>query len=245
MSTKTALVTGGSRGIGLAVATALARQGWSVMITARHEDTLADADRSLREAGSPHVATLACDLSDHAATQRIMDRYSQDFTSMDALVLNAGVGTAGPIADYPMSRFDKTVDVNLRAPFELLQRALPLLKEAANTNQLTGAKVIALSSLTGVYAEAGLAAYGATKAAMLSLVETLNAEESAHGVTGTAVAPGYVHTEMSAWITDRIPAETMIPVEDIVEIVVCMLRMSSRTVVPRIIVTRAGAGLNA
>ena len=245
MSAKTALVTGGSRGIGLAVATALARQGWSVMITARNVDTLTEAERSLLEAGSPHVATLACDLADHAAAQRIMARYSQDFTSMDALVLNAGVGTAGPIAGYPMSRFDKTVDVNLRDPFELLQRALPLLKEAADANPAAGAKVIALSSLTGVYAEAGLAAYGATKAAMLSLVETLNAEESAHGVTGTAVAPGYVHTEMSAWITDRIPAETMIPVEDIVEIVVSMLRMSSRTVVPRIIVTRAGAGLNA
>jgi NAD(P)-dependent dehydrogenase (short-subunit alcohol dehydrogenase family) len=92
-----------------------------------------------------------------------------------------------------------------------------------------------------VYAEAGLAAYGASKAAVVSLVEALNAEESGNGVTATAIAPGFVDTDMAAWVTDRIPAEAMIPVADIVTLVNGLLDLSARSVVPLMIVNRAGA----
>lgn len=245
MSEKTALITGGSRGIGLAIATALAREGWSLLITARSADTLDSAARTLTDAGAASVRTAACDLADRDAPAAIVAAFGEAFTAMDALILNAGVGTAGTIAEYPMRRFDKTVDVNLRAPFELLQRSLPLLRVAADANPVRGAKVVALASLAGVYPEAGLAAYGATKAAMLSLVDTLNAEESASGISGTALAPGYVETDMSAWITDRIPADTMIAVDDVVEIVLSMLRLSARTMVSRVVINRAGAGTSA
>ena len=97
-----------------------------------------------------------------------------------------------------------------------------------------------LSSITGIYAEAGLAAYGASKAAMLSLVETLNAEESANGITATAIAPAYVDTDMSAWTHDTIAPETMIPASDIAIIVDSLLRLSHRSVIGPIIMTRAG-----
>jgi NAD(P)-dependent dehydrogenase (short-subunit alcohol dehydrogenase family) len=101
--------------------------------------------------------------------------------------------------------------------------------------------VVALSSITGVYPEAGLAAYGATKAALRSLVATLNAEESGRGVCATAIAPGYVETDMSAWVTDRVPAEQMIPVADIVGLVESLVSLSARSVVAEIVVSRAGA----
>ena len=80
---------------------------------------------------------------------------------------------------------------------------------------------------------------------MLSLVETLNAEESGNGISGTSIAPGYVDTDMSDWTKDKIPADTMIRVGDIVELAASVLRLSSRAVVPRLVVTRAGAGLGA
>jgi short-subunit dehydrogenase len=99
---------------------------------------------------------------------------------------------------------------------------------------------VALASITGVYAEAGLAVYGATKAALISLTETLNVEESGNGVSATALAPAYVDTDMSAWIHDTIPPEAMIEVNDIVELVDALLRLSSRAVVPKIVVGRAG-----
>jgi 3-oxoacyl-[acyl-carrier protein] reductase len=79
----------------------------------------------------------------------------------------------------------------------LVQQSLPLLREAANHDSRTGAKVIGLASITGVYVEAGLGIYGATKAALLSLIETVNLEESGNGVTATAIAPAYVDTDMS------------------------------------------------
>ncbi|MGB3371716.1 MAG: SDR family oxidoreductase, partial [Rhodococcus sp. (in: high G+C Gram-positive bacteria)] len=148
-------------------------------------------------------------------------------------------------ADYPMRRFDKTLDVNFRAPFQVLQNSIPLLRRGVEENPDGGAKVIALASMAGVYSEAGLAVYGATKAAMLSLVETLNAEESGNGISGTSIAPGYVDTDMSDWTKDKIPADTMIRVGDIVELAASVLRLSSRAVVPRLVVTRAGAGLGA
>lgn len=156
-----------------------------------------------------------------------------------ALILNAGVGTSGRVADYPMRRFDKTVAVNLRTPFALLQASLPLLRAAADADLAAGAKMIALASMAGVYAESGLAVYGATKAALISMVEALNAEESGNGVSATAIAPGYVDTDMS-WTHDQITPDTMITVDDIVELVDGLLKISSRAVVPKVVMTRAG-----
>ncbi len=245
MAGKSALVTGGSRGIGLGIATRLAELGYSLTITARTQETLDAVEPTLRAAGAPHVVSVSADLADRESADKIVAVHREHFESMDALILNAGVGTAGSIADYPMRRFDKTLDVNLRAPFTLLQSSIPLLRAAAEQNPGTGAKVIALASLAGVYSEAGLGIYGATKAAMLSLIDTLNSEESSNGVTGTSIAPGYVDTDMSDWTKGKIPADTMIQVADIVELATSILKLSFRAVVPRIVVTRAGAGLGA
>lgn len=241
---KTALVTGGSRGIGLGIATRMAELGYSLTITARDSNVLEAVTTDLLAAGAPRVVTVAADLADREAADRIVEAHAKAYGSMHALVLNAGVGTAGSIADYPLRRFDKTLDVNFRAPFQVLQNSIPLLRKGVEDSD-RGAKVIALASMAGVYSEAGLAVYGATKAAMLSLVETLNAEESGNGISGTSIAPGYVDTDMSDWTKDKIPAETMIRVGDIVELATSVLKLSSRAVVPRLVVTRAGAGLGA
>lgn len=240
---KSALVTGGSRGIGLGIATRMAEMGYSLTITARSADALTEVSEVLVAAGAPRVVAVAADLADREAVDRIVRTHAEAFGSMNALVLNAGVGTAGSIADYPLRRFDKTLDVNFRAPFQVLQGSIPLLREGVKENPDGGAKVIALASMAGVYSEVGLAVYGATKAAMLSLVETLNAEESGNGIAGTSIAPGYVDTDMSDWTKDKIPADTMIRVGDIVELATSVLKLSSRAVVPRLVVGRAGAGL--
>lgn len=241
--TATALVTGASRGIGLGVATRLAQQGYALTVSARAAARLDEVAAELRRAGAPEVRAVAADLADPGTPDTLVRAHEQAFGTMRALILNAGVGTAGRIAEFPAHRFDKTVAVNLTAPFALLRAALPLLRAAAAADPARGAKVVALASVTGVYAEAGLAAYGATKAALISLVEAFDAEESAGGVTASAIAPGYVDTDMSGWIKDRIPADTMIPVADVVELVTALLALSSRTVVPKLVLGRAGAGL--
>ncbi|MHA4853773.1 SDR family NAD(P)-dependent oxidoreductase [Rhodococcus sp. MSC1_016] len=237
---RSALITGASRGIGRGIATRLAEAGYGLTLSARDAERLEVVAAELRAAGAKEVVVVAGDLADEASAGRVVTAHADTFGSLNALVLNAGVGTAGPIGEFPMRRFAKSVDVNLRAPFSLLQQALPMLRTAATENPAKGAKVIALASITGVYAEAGLAVYGATKAALMSLVETLNVEESGNGVSATALAPAFVDTDMSAWTHDKIPPESMIEVNDIVELVDALLRLSSRAVVPKIVVGRAG-----
>ncbi|QCQ92633.1 SDR family NAD(P)-dependent oxidoreductase [Rhodococcus sp. SGAir0479] len=239
--TNSALITGASRGIGLGIARRLAEQGYGLTITARDGARLDAVAADLRAAGAPDVVAVAADSADPDTAAALTEAHATRFGAMRALVLNAGVGTAGPIAEFPMRRFDKTVAVNLAAPFALLQRALPLLRAGAAANPDHGAKVVAVSSITGVYAEANLAVYGATKAALMSLVQTLNAEESGNGVAGTAIAPAYVDTDMSEWTKDRIPAATMLTVGDVVELVDAVLRLSNRAVLSSMVLSRAGA----
>src|SRR5690606_12038575 len=97
-----------------------------------------------------------------------------------------------------------------------------------------------MSSITGVFAEPGLAAYGATKAALISLAETLNAEESGGGVMATAIDPAYVNTDMSAWTTDTVPAEQMLDVADVVAVVRMLLELGRSASVTRIVLSRSG-----
>jgi NAD(P)-dependent dehydrogenase (short-subunit alcohol dehydrogenase family) len=165
---------------------------------------------------------------------------------MDVLVLAGGVGTGGPLERLPRHRAEKTLAVNLTSAVTILQTALPMLRAAADADPERGARVIALASLAGIHAEPGLAVYGASKAAVISLMEALNAEESGRGVMATAIAPGYVATDMSAWVTDTIPADTMIPVDDVVAVVRMLLGLSRRTSLTRVVLTRSGtAGFSA
>jgi len=237
---RTALITGASRGIGRGIAVELARQGFGLTISARSSadlDALADA---LAQAGAGKVVCHAADLADRTVLPALIAQHRETFHSMDALLLSGGVGTAGPIATMHTRRADKTLEVNFTSALTLIQHALPLLRTAAQADPSHAARIIALASITGIYAEPGLAAYGASKAALISLSETLNAEESGNGVMATAIAPGYVATDMSAWTTDTIPVATMIPVDDIVAIVRMLLSLGRTTCIPRIILSRAG-----
>jgi NAD(P)-dependent dehydrogenase (short-subunit alcohol dehydrogenase family) len=179
-------------------------------------------------------------MSDHASLPALVRAHGEKFGSMTALVVNAGVGTAGRIADFPMQRLAKTVDVNFTAAMMLIQQAIPLLRKAAEDDPVRGANVIGLASITGVYPESGLAVYGAAKAALVSLLETVNLEESANGINATALAPGYVDTDMAAWVSDRIPADEMIPVADVVSLVSMLVNLSSNTTISRVVLSRSG-----
>ena len=241
MSHQSALVTGASRGIGLGIARMLARRGYHLTISARDEVRLQLVAAELADLGAPRVVVVAHDLADDEAAAAVVGAHVQAYASMSVLVLNAGTGTAGSIGQLPLDRFDKTVRVNLRAPFAMLQASLPALRAAAAADPEHGSRVIALASIAGVHAEPGLAAYSATKAALLSLVDAVNREESARGVLATALAPGFVDTDMAAWVRDKIPPEQMIPVDDIVALVETLIALSRRSVIDQVVIGRAGA----
>ncbi len=241
MSTPSALVTGASRGIGLGIAMRLARQGYRLSVAARDAERLESVADQLLDAGAPEVQAMAGDMAVEAYLGDLVEAHEVRFEMIDVLVLNAGVGSAGALADFHPRRFDKQVTLNLRAPFVLLQKAMPLLRKAAAANPTRGAKVVALSSITGVYAEPELAVYGATKAALMSLVRSVNREESGGGVCATAISPAYVDTDMAVHAHDRIPAETMLEVADVVEMVDACLRLSARATVPEIVMARSSS----
>jgi 3-oxoacyl-[acyl-carrier protein] reductase len=240
-STPTALITGGSRGIGFGIATHLASRGWALTLNARGADRLKEAQHELERLGGT-VQIVASDLADEVAADDVVASHEREFGSMNALILAAGVGYAAALDGYPMHRFDKQFAVNLRAPFTLVSQALPLLRAGARALPERGGRVVALASLEGVYPDDDLAAYGASKAALVSLIRSINAEEGANGITASAISPGYVHTDMSAWVSETVAPDTMISVADIVKVVELVLGVSPNAVLPHIIVNRARAG---
>jgi 3-oxoacyl-[acyl-carrier protein] reductase len=238
--TRSALVTGASRGIGLGLALRLASRGHGLTITARDAGQLDEVAAELRGTGASEVIAVPGDWSDEDQVERVLDRHEDTFGEMAVLALAAGVGSAGPIAGYPMTRYDKQFAVNTRGSFQAISRALPMLRKAAARDLASGARIIALASIGGVYTERDLAVYGASKAALISMCRSVNLEESDGGVSATAIAPGYVDTDMSAWVHDDVAPEQMISVADVVELADALLRLSSRAVVPELVISRAG-----
>lgn len=235
-----ALITGASRGIGRAIALHLAELGYRLTLTARGAEALEVVAQKAAKAGSPQVEVVAADSANREALASVVETHETAYGAMDALILNAGVGTSGPIDATDLQRLDKTLEVNFVSAVLLIRSALPMLRKAAASPCSCGSRILALSSITGAYAEPGLAVYGASKAALLSLIETTNIEEASNGVTATAIAPAFVATDMSAWIADVIDPDSMIPTSDIVHVIDMLLNLSSRSVIGRIVMSRAG-----
>jgi len=235
-----ALVSGASRGIGYGIATYLAREGWNLTLTARDPDRLGEVQNEFEAIGAT-VQTVAGEISDDDLLATLAERHETLFGTMNALVLAAGVGSAAPLQGYPMRRFDKQLAVNFRAPMALTSKVLPLLRAGAESDPQRGGRIVALTSLEGVHPEEGLGPYGASKAALISLVKSINLEEGRNGITATAISPGYVDTAMSAWVADRVPPESMIQVRDIVRVVDLVMNLSPTAVVPHVVMNRIGA----
>jgi NAD(P)-dependent dehydrogenase (short-subunit alcohol dehydrogenase family) len=240
---RTAVVTGASRGIGRAIAERLAAEGWDLLLSARGGPGLDDAVAHM--AGSAaDVRAVAADMSAPADVEALARACNERGDELDLLVLAAGIGSGGPIEGYPMHRLDRQFAVNVRAPFQLVSLLLPALRAAAARRPALGARVVAISSITGQAAEPGLAAYGATKSALTLLCETITAEEGVNGVLATAIAPGYVDTDMTTWVHGSIPPDQMMKTSDIAEIALAITRLSPCAAVPAVIMTRPGPNLH-
>lgn len=239
---RSALVTGASRGIGRAIAGRLAAEGYDLTISARDVGSLRTVAADLASCGVK-VFCQAADMADEDQVNELAAAHLEHYGQLNSLVLSAGVGMAGELAKYPLRRLDSQLAVNLRGPLLLVQRLLPALRKAAETDPVSAARIIAIASITGVASEPGLAAYGASKAALISLCQSITVAESGHGVIATAISPGYVDTDMAAWVRDRISPADMISTSDIAELAIAVCRMSRHAAVPHIVVTRAGEQL--
>lgn len=223
---RSALITGGSSGIGLAIARALQEDGYELTLASRRAERIEPAAAELGALG------IAADVSNEEDCARLVDAHRERYGGLDVLVNSAGIGIAGKIEDQPAKHVDLQLDVNLRGLLVVTRLALPLLKESKG-------HVINLASIAGTQPTPVLAVYGATKAAVLALTRSLNAELEADGVRCTALAPAFVDTPMASW--SGIPPEQMIRPEDCAELVRAVLRLSPYARVPEIVVERMGA----
>jgi NAD(P)-dependent dehydrogenase (short-subunit alcohol dehydrogenase family) len=218
-----ALVTGGSSGIGLAIARVLAEEGYALTLAARKLERL-DAARA--ELGADVVQG---DVTREDDCARIVAGHAERFGGLDVLVNSAGVGIAGTLGDLSTKHWDLQQSVNLRGTFLVTREALPLLRASRGY-------VVNLASIAGTVPTPGLAAYGAAKAAVIAMTRSLVREEAGAGVRATALCPGFVDTPMAAWT--GIAAERMIQPEDCAELVRALLRLSPAARVPVLVVER-------
>ncbi len=223
---RSALVTGGSSGIGLALAAMLTDEDYAVTIAGRKLEKLEAATARL-----PDAFAVQADVSQEEDCDRLVAEHLARHGGLDVLVNSAGIGIASTTAETSTKAWDLQMNVNLRGAFLVIRAALPALRERRG-------HVVNLASIAGTMPTPGLATYGATKAALIALTRTLDREEAGSGVRFTALCPGFVDTPMAAWT--GLEAETMITPGDCAEIVRALLRLSPAARVPVVVVERAG-----
>jgi 3-oxoacyl-[acyl-carrier protein] reductase len=190
---KVALVTGGSRGIGRAIAVALGRRGAHVIV---NYATRADAARETAaavEAAGGQAAIAAFDVADAAAVTDAIKAIGKDHGGLDILVNNAGVAINGLLLRFSDEQWQKTLAVNLGGAFHCIRAAASLLLRAK-----AAGRIINVTSVVGESGNAGQAAYAASKAGLIGLTMSTARELASRGVTCNAIAPGYIETDMTA-----------------------------------------------
>lgn len=207
LSGRVALVTGGSRGLGLQIAQALGEYGARIILTARKQAELDSAVQSLNSAGIA-ASAICADLRGEEAAEALIAAVKAQEDRLDILVNNAGATWGAPAEDYPLSGWTKVMDVNLTAPFFLC-------KAAANAFFLPqgGGAIVNVASIEGYLghppSRAGTIAYNASKGALINMTRALAAEWGARGIRVNALAPGYFRTKMTEGVLAEIEHEVL------------------------------------
>ena len=239
MADRAALVTGGSSGIGLAIARALGEDGYGITISARRPEKLEAAADDLRSAGID-VHSVAAQMTEEEDVVRAVDEHRERWGRMDVLVNNAGVGLGGAIEGYPTKKIDMQLDLNLRAIVISTRESLGMLREAGE--QHGKALIVNTASVAGKAGQGWLSIYSATKAGVIGFSQATQSEIGNAGIQVTALCPGFVDTPMTDFVKGQVEAEAMIRPEDIAESVRFLLKTSPACLVPEIVFLRPGDG---
>jgi NAD(P)-dependent dehydrogenase (short-subunit alcohol dehydrogenase family) len=237
MPNRAAIVTGASRGIGLAIAEALGAAGYGLTLTARKPEALEVTAHRLRAAGYD-VEFLAANMSDEEAIKSVVALHRDRFGRLDVLVNNAGVGIGAAAGEHATKFVDMQLDVNLRAIILFYRETLDMLRAAGAEHR--SALVVNLASIAGKSPQPWLSIYSATKAAVIAYTQAMNKELNGEGIKSTALCPGYVDTDMTDFVKQSVPAEEMIRPEDIAASVRFLLDLSPAAVIPEVIFQRPG-----
>jgi gluconate 5-dehydrogenase len=202
---KTALVTGGSRGLGLQIAEALGEQGAKIVITSRKQADLDEAVAHLKERGI-EASAIAADLSKEASVGPLVEEALKRLGHIDILINNAGATWGAPAEDYPLEAWDKVMNLNVRSIF--------LLSQAVAKQSMIPRKygrIVNLASIAGLMGNGPHSmqalAYNTSKGAVVNFTRTLAGEWGRHGITVNAIAPGFFPSKMSNGLLEKLGAE--------------------------------------
>ena len=220
-----ALVTGGSSGIGLAIAKMLRDEGYAVTLASR---TAEKVEAAAAELGATPITANVADADDCA---RVVEEHVAREGGLDVLVNSAGIGIAARVEDAQVKHIDRQLAINLRGLVLVTQAAIPHLRR-------TKGWIVNLASIAGTQPVPILPIYAASKAAVISLTHSLNHDLDDDGIRAIAICPGFVDTPMTDFTGLR--SEEMIQPEDCAEVVRMCLRLSPRARVPQVVIERLG-----
>ena len=223
---RSALITGGSSGIGLAIGRMLREEGFELTLASR---TAEKVEAAAAELGA---TAIAADVSKPEDCERVVREHVDRTGGLDVLVNSAGVGIAARVEDAQLKHIDRQLNINLRGLVLVSQAAIPHLRR-------TRGWIVNLASIAGTQPVPILPIYAATKAAVISITHSLNADLDDDGVRAIAICPGFVDTPMAEFA--GLPGDEMIQPEDCAEVVRMCLRLSPRARVPQVVIERVGS----
>ena len=198
MEKKVAVVTGASRGIGAAIARELAAAGMYVVINYCGSEEKAQELKTEIEQNGGEASIYKCDVSDNVACKEFIGNVIAEYGHLDVLVNNAGITRDNLILRMSEEEFDAVVETNLKGCFHTIRHlSRYFLKQRSG-------KIINIASVSGVLGNAGQANYAASKAGIIGLTKTVARELASRGITVNAVAPGFVHTEMTEVLSEQV-----------------------------------------
>lgn len=227
LSRKTAIVTGGTRGIGRAIAEALVRAGTDVCITARKRSEIDEAIKDLAAAGRGRLMGIVGDVRDHAQVKAVFERAFSDFGGLDILINNAGIGTFAKVEDMPPDDFRAVLETNLFGVYYCCHEAIPLMKQRG------GGYIINISSLAGTNAHPEMAAYNASKFGLNGFSEALMQEVRHDGIKVSYIMPGSVNTEFGGDTPSEANSWQLQP-KDVAQVVIDLLQHEERSLPSRV-----------
>lgn len=198
LKNKIALVTGAGRGIGRAIAIALAKEGAEVVINYNGSEERAKEVKQTIEENGGKASIYKCNVSDFVACEAMIKDIIKEYGHLDILVNNAGITKDGLIMKMKEEDFDSVLNVNLKGTFNTIRHsARQMLKQRSG-------KIINISSVSGILGNVGQANYAASKAGVIGLTKTMARELGSRGITVNAIAPGFVDTEMTEVLSEEI-----------------------------------------